>query len=154
AEWRVPRTGRRGRFDLGSALGELARELVVQMREPGRVARRKQDLLAVVTRPRKARRRRAACVEDRLRPDLYGAVPRLAIDRRARGVLHERQDTVERHGVLQLREAELLVRIAVEQHLRVAPNVVERVGGDAGDPPGDERVLEPGTTDRPRRPDL
>jgi hypothetical protein len=84
----------------------------------------------------------AARVDDRLRADLHGAAARLALDRRARRVLDEVEDPVERTPVLQTRQSELLVRVVVQEQLRVPTDVVEGMGRPAGDEPGEERSLE------------
>ena len=93
-----------------------------------------------------------AGVDDRLGPDLDRATARLAVDRRAGRTLHEAEDVVEGASVLQAGEAELLVGIVVEEQLRVPAHVVQRMGGPAGDEPGEQGSFDLVTIDGTRGP--
>jgi hypothetical protein len=119
------------------------------------MAGREHDPIPSITGKTQPLCHRSAGVEDRPRADLDRPGARLAVDRRSGGILDQVEHPVQRDAVLQTGEPELLVRVAVEQPLRVPADVVQRVRGPTGYEPGEQRPFEfgPGHAARsPRRP--
>ena len=128
--------------DLGTALAQLDRELVVQVREPRRMTGRQYQGLAPGAGLREPFARREARVDDGTGVDLDGTEPGVAIDRGAGGTFHEPEHAVERHPLLQPRQPERFVGIVREQHLDVPAHVVDRMGSRPRDAAGQERTFE------------
>lgn len=127
----------RGPEHLG-AVGQPAIERVVEKREAHWMAGGEQHRLPPFARLSEAPAGSPACREDRLRTDVDGAEPRVAIDRRTSGGLDHRKDVLELKAHSHARHPELLVGVSVHEHEGVVPNVVERVRRRPGNVPGEE----------------
>ena len=101
-----------------------------------------QHALAAFGGEREPPPERLAGVQDRFRRDQHVAEFPRGIDRHPCAGGHQIEHVRQPQTVLQPRQAELLVGIALQQQTGVPADVVERVRGHAGHPPRHERARE------------
>ena len=106
--------------------------LAVEEVESAGMAGGEEDALAAGGGERQAAAERFARVQDRLRGDAYVAGRLRWVDRRAGPCGHQLEHVLQRRPVLESREAELLVGIALEQQPGVPAHVVEGMRRNAG----------------------